>query len=205
MFWGKNRPTASCHEFGTHPASCAGTPCLKSGRHPVQVGGTPCLKNRRKPALYQGKTGRKPALYQGKNREQPASGRSASCRTFGCHKGFPFQTSCSWQNIVLPQKQETACLEIHDILFQIGCHKVCERRSLLFGYKTACHLFEQSPVSGRVTICLTVEGTACHTTCRTPCLSLPCLSTPPPYPLPAPLGQVVWNQDLLVQNTNVIR
>jgi hypothetical protein len=195
MFWGQTRPRTPCHQFGAHPASDSATFCLKKPEQPVLGDGTFCLKNRRNPALYQRQKGRNPAFSQRQKRQHPAYRVSTSCRTFGRQKGFPVQTSCPGQNNVLPQKAGTACLWGDDILFETGCHKVCERCSPLLGFKSASHSFEQLSILKRVTTCLTKEETACPPPHPTPCLLLTC-------PSPAPLGQVVWNHVLLVQDTN---
>lgn len=195
MFWGQTRPRTPCHQFGTHPAFDNTTFCLKTTEQPVLGAETFCLKTGRNPAFCQGQKRRNPAFSQRQKRQHPAYCASTPCRTFECQNGSPVQTSCSGQNNALPQKAGTACLWGDDILFEIGCQKVCEKCSPFFSLKSTSHPFEQPPALRRVTICLTREETACPPPHPTPCLPLTC-------PSPAPLGQVVWNHVLLVQDTN---
>ncbi len=195
MFWEQTRPRTPCHQLSAHPASHRATFCLKNPEQPVLGDGTFCLKNRRNPALCQRQKRRNPAFSQRQKRQHPAYSVSTSCRTFGCQKSSLFQTSCSRQNNVLPKKAGTACLWGDDILFEIGCQKVCERCSPLFGFKITSHPFGHLSILKRVTTCLTKEETACPPPHPTPCLPLTC-------PSPAPCGQVVWNHVLLVQDAN---
>jgi hypothetical protein len=81
---------------------------------------------------------------------------------------------------------------------KFGCHKVAHRQHPAIGDGTSCLPATRPPVLGNAPSCLHAAITPCPSSNRTscflqagtPCPSLPCLSTPFPFLLPAPLGLV---------------
>jgi hypothetical protein len=109
MFWAPTRSRTSCHQSGTHPASFAGTPCLKSGQPPASRHAKSCHE----------KGGHKAGI-----KETSCLFRPTSCRSFGCHNAkkqqhsaFGLETSClkrtqppvSWDGTFCLLLATTAC------------------------------------------------------------------------------------------------
>ena len=184
MFWGQTRPRTPCHQFGTILPSTTQHSALKTTEQPVLGAETFCLKTGRNTPSVKAKRGAiLPSLKDKKGNILLIAPRHPAAH-LSVRMVHLFRTSCSGQNNALPQKAGTACLWGDDILFEIGCQKVCEKCSPFFSLKCTSHPFEQPPALRRVTICLTERGN-----------SLPSSSSntlPTPHlPLACPLGQVV--------------